>query len=359
MNKQNSESKIDSLQAIRAFAAIIVMFFHGTTILEERLNYIFLNKIFIAGFSGVDIFFVLSGFIILFTSSTGKYNIKIFLIKRFIRIYPIYWLITTLLIFAYFISPAQEQSYKGNIEIILGSFILLPQQKYIVGVAWTLTYEIIFYLIFAVTYFKQPKYLFYVLSIWITTIAICFFNHIKSNSILITTLLNPLSLNFALGCLIAYLYKRYNDFDYPKTLISLGIILFLIMWTRYYQFKLSTANILTDDIKQLYFFGIPAGLIIFSVLYLPITVPKLLVYLGDASYSIYLIHGTVLSILIKLVQISHQSEIFSSLGGSIILFLGTILISCCFYSLVEKNLLKLLNKIYTTHQPEKIISLIK
>ena len=342
VNKNNS--KIDSLQAIRGFASLFVMFFHGTTIIDERLNYIFLNRIFSVGFSGVDIFFVLSGFIILYTSGTGKYNIKTFLKKRFIRIYPIYWLVTGLLIAVYFISPTQEQSYKGDFETILGSLILLPQKKYIVGVAWTLTYEIIFYLIFAFSYFNHPKYLFYVLLIWLSTILICFFSYIKPASILISTLLNPLIVNFALGCLVAHLYKRYNNFKYPRLVLSIGIILFLILWSNYYQIKLSNDDNLTEDFNQLHLFGIPSALIIFSVLYLPIKVPKLLVYIGDASYSIYLIHGTVLSLLIKIVQKLNQSELFSNLIGAIALFMGTLIICCCFYSLIEKNLLRLLNR---------------
>lgn len=69
---QKTSSQIDSLQAIRAFAAIAVMLFHGTKMLQDKLGYLFLNNVFIAGFSGVDVFFVLSGFIILYTSSANK-----------------------------------------------------------------------------------------------------------------------------------------------------------------------------------------------------------------------------------------------------------------------------------------------
>jgi peptidoglycan/LPS O-acetylase OafA/YrhL len=118
------------------------------------------------------------------------------------------------------------------------------------------------------------------------------------------------------------------------------------MWSKYYQLKLSNIDNLIEDFSQLYLFGIPSALIIFSALYLPIKIPKLLVYLGDASYSIYLIHGTVLSLLIKIVLKLNQSELFSNLLGAIVLFMGTIIISCIFYSLIEKNLLKLLNKSY-------------
>jgi peptidoglycan/LPS O-acetylase OafA/YrhL len=270
--------------------------------------------------------------------------------KRFIRIYPIYWLVTAFLIVVYFISPTPEQSYKGDIKTIFGSLALLPQNHYIVSVAWTLTYEVLFYLIFAFSYFKHPKYLFYTLLTWTTTILFCVLLNFKSDSIVIATLINPVILNFVLGCLIAYLYNSYSRLRYSSFLFWFSLFLFFLMWTLFFNFRISDSNAFTGKIDRLYLFGIPAALIIFSVLYIPIKVPKLLVYLGDASYSIYLIHGTVLSLLIKLLLKLNLSELFNNFGGAIVLFTTTTLISCLFYSLIEKNLLKRLNRSYSNNQ---------
>jgi len=233
MNIKKASSKIDSLQAIRAFAAIAVMLFHGTQIINERIDYLFLDNIFIAGFSGVDVFFVLSGFIILYTSGSGKNNITTFLKKRFIRIYPIYWIVTALLMAAFFVSPSAEQSYKGDLITILGSFALFPQSKYIVGVAWTLTYEVIFYLVFAVTYFRRPIFLFYAFIGWITIIFIFHISYfifhifnIKTDIFLIHVLTNPIILNFSLGCLVAYSYKRYSSLNFSNCFFWGGLYCF-------------------------------------------------------------------------------------------------------------------------------------
>lgn len=341
---QTTSAKIDSLQAIRAFAAIAVMFFHGTEMLQDRLHYLFLSNIFMAGFSGVDVFFVLSGFIILYTSSAGKNNIVNFLKARFIRIYPIYWVVTALLIISFFISPSAEQSYKGDPGVILGSFSLFPQKKYVVGVAWTLTYEVIFYLVFAVTYFRNPRFLFYAFVGWISTILMCFFLNIKTDSPLLSALINPVILNFALGCLVAYLYKCYADFTYSGWLFWGGLILFILMWSIFYQLRISNSEAFTGDMDRVYLFGIPSAFLIFGALFLPFAVPRLLVYLGDASYTLYLVHGTVLSILIKIVFKFNQDAIFGSFAGAITLFICTVIISCCFYSVVERNLLKFLRE---------------
>ena len=339
-----ASSKIDSLQAIRAFAAIIVMMAHGTQMLEERLGYLFLNNIFMAGFSGVDIFFVLSGFIILFTSRTGKSNRNTFIKRRFIRIYPIYWIVTAFLIIAYLLSPSTDQAYKGVPEIIFGSFTLFPQKRYVLGVAWTLTYEVLFYIIFAATYFRNPRYLFYALTGWVSIILLLHFFNIKTGFFALDALTRPIILDFAFGCLIAYAYKRYSNFMHSGWFFWSGLILFILMWAIFYHYKTSDVSFFTGEMTRVYLFGIPAALLIFGALYLPVTVSGLLVYLGDASYSLYLVHGTILSMLIKIVIKFNYETLFSSFFGAIALFIGTLFISCCFYSLVEKNLLQLLNR---------------
>ena len=171
MKSINTSSKIDSLQAIRGFAAIGVLMFHGTEMIHTKLGYLPMNNLSIVGFSGVDVFFVLSGFIILYTSF-GKTSISNFIKKRIIRIYPIYWVVTVLLISLYFISPSPDQAHKGDLGVILGSLSLFPQEHYVVGVAWTLTYEVIFYLVFAVSYFKSPKVFYYTFFSWAAMILI-------------------------------------------------------------------------------------------------------------------------------------------------------------------------------------------
>ena len=345
MRENSVKLKIDSLQAIRAFAAIAVMFFHGTQIIHERIGYLFLNNIFIAGFSGVDIFFVLSGFIILHTSSVSKINSTNFIKKRFIRIYPIYWLVTFLLIISYLISPSTEQAYRGDLGIIFGSLVLYPQKQYVVGVAWSLTYEIVFYLIFALTYFRKPKFLFYALTLWGFIILLAQIFKIKTGIFAIDALIHPLILNFAFGCFIAYIYKHYS-IAYSGWFFLIGVVLFILSWSIYYHYKIILPNttVFNGDMARVYLFGIPAAFLILGATYLKVTVPRVLVYLGDASYSIYLVHGTVLSILIKFVNKFNQSDIFANFSGAIFLFLTTLVICCCFYSLIEKNLLKFINK---------------
>lgn len=338
-------SKINTLQAVRAFAAIGVMLFHGADMINDRLGYLFLNNIFMVGFSGVDVFFVLSGFIILYTFSLAKYDTASFLKRRFIRIYPIYWLVTLFLVVAFVFSPSPDQAHKGDIWVILGSLTLLPQAHTIVGVAWTLSYEVVFYLVFAFTYFKKPIFLLFAFIVWISAILLFYFLHIKTDIFIVNTLMHPVILNFAFGCVVAFLYKKYPNTAHFKWFFWLGALLFISLWALFYQLRTSNAEAFTSDMARVYLFGLPAAILIFGALYLPVLVPKLLVHLGDASYSIYLIHGTVLSVLIKLVIKFNLAALFSHFMGAVALFAATLFIGSCFYRFIELPLLKWLNTV--------------
>ena len=89
--------KLNLLQVYRGIAAVLVVMFHLTDMSAQRLNQVTFFNLFQAGWSGVDYFFVLSGFIMVYVhrSAIGKKDhLKSFLVKRAVRIYPIYWIIT-------------------------------------------------------------------------------------------------------------------------------------------------------------------------------------------------------------------------------------------------------------------------
>lgn len=344
MSQKELNSKIDPLQALRAFAAISVMFYHGTEMIEDQLGYLFLNNAFNAGFSGVDVFFVLSGFIILYTTRNKGMSVVTFLKKRFVRIYPIYWVVTALLIAAYFASPSPDNAHKEDPGVLLGSFLLFPQPKYVIGVAWTLSYEIIFYLVFAITYLKSPKLLVYAFAGWITIILVTTMLKIETGIFALDALFNPIIILFGLGCLVAYLFVKYPQFAYWKACIFAGLGLFVATSAIYCQAIIWDPLAFSAPISRVYLFGIPATLLIFGSLYLRTAVPRVLVYLGDASYSLYLIHGTVLAILLKLVLKFNLGGIFGNLAGALVLFTATVVASAVFYSVVEKPLLKILSQ---------------
>ena len=86
------KKKLEIIQASRGIAALLVVLFHVTELSQQKLNQNFLSGLFAFGGSGVDFFFVLSGFIILFAHRADigqKKKLKNFVIKRAIRVYPL------------------------------------------------------------------------------------------------------------------------------------------------------------------------------------------------------------------------------------------------------------------------------
>ncbi|WP_345952713.1 acyltransferase [Mucilaginibacter sp. PAMB04168] len=332
---------IDSVQVMRAFAAVSVLFFHGTHIIDNKLNFLFLNNFFDAGYSGVDVFFVISGFIILHTCMGKDFNAFTFLKKRFVRIYPVYWVVTLAVIIAYQIAPEGVQPYKEDWRIILGSLALVPQKIYIIGIAWTLTFELLFYVVFAVAYSIGKKFLFAVLFVWAAVILALYAADVKPASVALNMLVNPIIIEFFFGCLIAYFYNRYREFKYHYILSTIGFIWFAVNWVIYWTAKNNDADAFSTYISRVYLFGVPAAILISGIVFYKKSIAPLFVYIGNASYSLYLIHGTVISILIKILFVLKIQTYFANNIGSVAILLATVLIGCAFYRFVEAPIIGL------------------
>jgi exopolysaccharide production protein ExoZ len=140
-------SVIRNVQVLRAVAALLVVFIHLDTLLASLGLPVF-------GGGGVDVFFVISGFIMVYTTSlrdTGPWS---FFADRIARIVPLYWSLTLALIVLNFVAPALLHSQATWRELI-ESLVFVPFEKPngliapVLYVGWTLNYEMFFYLLFA------------------------------------------------------------------------------------------------------------------------------------------------------------------------------------------------------------------
>ena len=176
-----NERKILSIQALRGIAAILVVFCHSEQFISEFSTVhlkIYLGQCF--GQFGVDIFFVISGFIMVYISHNNFGDRRVilpFLMRRFTRIFPIYWLMT--LIVVLLIIPSGLYSYAlpesqlavvdaiKSTSYLFKSFLLIPINDTsfnppvvgpVIGVAWTLVYEMFFYYVFSLVLLCNRKY---------------------------------------------------------------------------------------------------------------------------------------------------------------------------------------------------------
>ncbi len=160
------DGHLDSIQVCRAIAAVAVVFTHAitrisTTFGESHPASVFYRdgRQWTVGDAGVDLFFAISGFIMLYVhrNDFGRAGVQLnFISKRLLRVVPIYWLVTTMSVAIMFLLPSLFTTHSTSIDVpwIIGSYLFLPITSPdgvispIVGVGWTLNYEMFFYLIF-------------------------------------------------------------------------------------------------------------------------------------------------------------------------------------------------------------------
>jgi exopolysaccharide production protein ExoZ len=154
MNPAPRRPVLRSLEALRGIAALGVVIHHACGMASLPWNYgqTFLGNASLAGQLGVDVFFVLSGFLMAWTNPRegcrGE-EIRKYALRRFCRIYPFYWVVCALYFPAlYLLRKASGMQTFGWGEAA-GSVLLLPWERDpLLGVAWTLRFEVMFYLLF-------------------------------------------------------------------------------------------------------------------------------------------------------------------------------------------------------------------
>ena len=141
INKRFQDLHFDSIQALRGLAALFVVFQH-----IRFLNF---------GAFGVDIFFCISGFMIMFTTEKST---KYFFRKRLIRILPLYYLMTLVTYLSLLLFPSMFQQTRHNLSHLVKSLLFVPFDigggiiQPLVRIGWTINCEMLFYLLFFIAF---------------------------------------------------------------------------------------------------------------------------------------------------------------------------------------------------------------
>jgi len=333
MTKAASQRTLAGIQFGRAVAAILVVLYHGGRMLPQYLGDIGLARYFEYGNAGVDFFFVLSGFIIFHVhgKDIGRpAQLKNYLLRRFTRIYPIYWVVTALAI-AMLVAKADWAALAPS--HVVKSLILYPDDyDPIVGVAWTLCHEMTFYLVFAALIASRRIGTLLILAWLALVLAGIFHPHQQSN---IKFLESPYHIEFALGALAAYCARKYPVTAAPG-LVMIGLLAFLVVG---FQFNDMAIKV---PVAGRLLYGAASALIIFGLAVWEssgkISFPRWASFLGAASYSIYLIHTFLLGWIGKvLARVFHQNSAPSLLY--LVAVMGAVAAGCLLYQFVERRLL--------------------
>ena len=351
MLNTNIKKELKLIQLLRCVACLLVVMFHISGNYSNTYLKSFLGNSFKFGGAGVDIFFVLSGFIITYSNRNyllKKSNAIQFLKKRIIRIFPIYWVILSFFLLIQLALPSFYQThYIISIPNLLKTYLLLPNHNMINGVSWTLTNELFFYLIFTIAFIiPNKKYLLSLLFIYLAFLTISpMFNFVNSNTDYNKNLhLFPMNIEFLLGIVIVLLVDRFHK-KYCLPFLFVGICLFIVSAL----FTNSSHILFPSAYNRVVLFGLPSFLIILSLVKYELThdiiIPKLFLKLGDASYSIYLFHLPLVAAFFKItfkLHVTNTYTIFILICGLLvaICYLGIIL-----FKKVETPLIKWLNSV--------------
>lgn len=303
--------RIRELDSIRALAALAVVLYHYTTRYDEIFGVKFLYSL-PYGWLGVPVFFILSGFVIHLTLDHVK-SIKEFLFKRFLRLYPTYWLAIVLTITITIVSGiGSEYSYfKVPLLDSIMNFTMWHQFfnfHHIDGAYWSLLPELLFYVLMAFLFYFNCICRYY----WYNTILLffCVLHYYYPLPVLGKVLDLHYILLFMIGVGFYRIYKNENSF-----VEHLFIGVNFIVGTILYQVAQPSVSV---ELLGVFF-------VIILIFYYLFVFEKLsflgkikpLLFIGDISYALYLIHQNVGYIVI------YYTEIFLGRLGAILLAIAT------------------------------------
>jgi len=274
--------RLHALQYLRAIAALIVVYSHAAIQITEWKSLLPYT-----GAYGVDIFFVISGFIMVYITKPNDTPVN-FMVNRVRRVVPLYWFFTLLMGIILFTLPSLFKTGEFSWAALFQSLFFIPHYSLqnpefvwpIVAPGWSLNYEMYFYCLFAMSLVLAPQFR---VAFIIAAISLIWavFNIIGSNAAIPRFIADPTVFEFVAGMLLAVAWKR-------------GFVLSNLTGWVFFIAGFILATVAPDTMHHWLRISIPSTMIVVGCLFLKVPVSKFGLMLGDASYAIYLSHIFVL-----------------------------------------------------------------
>jgi len=342
IGKQKPRQVMHSLQVLRAIAALLVVFSHiREKNLQNAADSTQILQWFNFGPYGVDIFFVISGFIIAYIMPVGQYSlgdVKEFLARRVIRVMPMYWVVTLAAFSVWLYNPAMVNSSAPELTRVWQSFTLYPTDgRYLYQTGWTLSYEMYFYFLFAATmlFGRFQRLLLGIILATMVTIGVVY--QPGPEDPLFYLLTRHHLLEFMAGFAFCHFGKHLiGKMPITGAVLSVaGVALILA--------KAFDAGPIFDTI---YFWGLPAMALVFGMLLLERAIPwpAYWVKLGEASYSLYLTHSFVMAAGAIIWYRLFDGTMASNIGFMIVSLAVSVIVAHLAYRFIENAMTIGLNK---------------
>jgi len=341
------------VQALRGVAALLVVFVHARYFLFGTPNEALAESLFRPGAMGVDLFFMISGFIMVLTTRNADgslHDTLHFLIKRFARIWPVYVVLALIGIQVY--NPFEYYTIPSNVAAVVKSLFFLPvdpaKPMYYglpYGLGWTLNFEIYFYVVFAVA-MLAGRYRWLAFFGWLlfTLIAVPL---VKRGEFSMDVLhdyhfgfaywnqaTNPMIWTFAAGVLIGLVYQ--SRIRLPDSLgtrcLTIGAIATAVWW--------AYSGLATFHGMNQWGWPLAVALLILAVASksIEIPVPRPLLWLGEISFSLYLAHYIAQGVVTRTLNYYNRHDLTQTWSMIFITTVFALIFGAVSHAILEKRL---------------------
>lgn len=313
--------EIFGLQYLRAAAAFMVLLVHTSATANEG-GLLKTVPNFDWGIAGVDLFFVISGFVMLY--STGGRNVgpREFYLRRLARLVPLYFVATSVAVLLAKLAPQAVRTFSPHFADYVRSLLFIPfynatlhLNQPVIGQGWTLDFEVFFYFWFGALLLFTKKVRSVLLPVLFASLVAAGYVF-RPKNVPLAFYTNSIILEFVLGVVVCYIFQRIKMRSGLLGLMitACGIAMFFV----FSHFKQNWdpnlgyhATYTAYRIPRAIFYGIPSAISVMGVLLLERSgwIPRmpLLLALGDASYSAYIWHTFILAVVRRIwAPLSHM-----------------------------------------------------
>lgn len=344
-----------SVQYVRGLCAAAIVFWHGLSQLQTTQPHLRYPT---WGGIAVDIFFVISGFVMWHMTMANPVSFGEYWRKRFARAIPFYWFMTTIVVAVMLIAPQLLSTSRFDLTHVVASYLFIPWQHPVLHgefapviiPGWTLLYEIAFYSVLGFGLFVPLKWRAgAVIGTIMAVASLPFFVH--TSSLLFYFYTQPLIADFASGILIGWML--WNGYRFPTWICQAAIVLSLIIVVllppgSHFVPVIGGYDFMLTRVAQ-YF--VPAFLIVAGAVFYDCERPeakkwKLLSLIGDAAYSIYIVHSMVLPVVTRFWKLTglqgdwRFNAIYLALG-----VVASVIAGILCYRLVEYPMFKFFDRV--------------
>lgn len=337
------------VQRLRGLAVLMVIIVHVEDVSRHLVGWAGLHSVYSLrlGYSAADMFFVISGFIMAYITFMRPFNARSWAISRFIRIYPMYVLFSALVMALWLYDPRMtmgtgEQSWSRVLMSLAG----LPQAGLpLLFVGWTVEHEIVFYsvVLFTASLIGRDRLPAVMMALSALAIARWILQRELGVEIWDMHLASPYLIQFTLGVLLFRHWDKLYQLGWKWPLVVATVFLVLAMTLS------ESGTINREPMRRVVLFGVAYSALLLSVLNHEraarerghqATRRDALVWTGDASYSIYLVHPFVLGAFGKLFPYIGGSAL-SQWGAIALAGVLTMVVGLLTHVLIERQVMDL------------------